>query len=204
MSLITAPTSLYDAFLTLATPQERDAIINGGPRQHLHHILAFGTQEQFDNASAAYGAIRTIIARIGADKTLRIVGIDSRMMPPKWEIVDAEVVLTGRLMWEGDNGVQSKLQMEWMSPPIYIANLRIEPVEQASNAALVMAPSAQLAPGERKDDTERLRLMQKGMDDGLPPKTAARGAARALPDPPTGEENVASRLVRKFKKRLSR
>jgi hypothetical protein len=37
------------------------------------------------------------------------------------------------------------------------------------------------------------------IDDGLTPKAAARVAARTLPDPPTGEESLIYRPVRKFR-----
>jgi hypothetical protein len=183
------------------TAPERDAIIKGGPREKLDHNCVFGTDDELTNAQAAYDAIKTILSRIGADSGLRITGIDSRSMPPKRESVDAEVVLTGRLMWEGTSGVQCKLQLEWASPTIYIINLRIEPVEQPSAAPLSMSPSARLSPGERIDDGARLHQMQEHIDNGLTPKAAARAAARAMPDPPTNEDSLTSRLARKFRQR---
>jgi hypothetical protein len=200
---ITKPMPIYDALLALATADEREAIINGGPKEHLYHVLAFGSPKESDAASAAYAAIKAVLSRIGADPHLLIRGIDSRMMPPKREIVDAEVVLTGRLMFEGD-GIEGKVQLEWLNPPIYIVGLRIEPVEQPLAVPLVMKPSDRLPPGEVKDDTARLHRMQVELDNGLPPKAAARAAARAMPDPPTSEESLTSRLVRRFKKRQAR
>jgi len=47
-----------------------------------------------------------------------------------------------------------------------------------------------------------LERMQLEIDtNGLTPKAAARIAARAMPNLPTGEDSVVSRLVRRFKQR---
>ncbi len=203
MPSITSPLSLYEGLLTLATPSERAAIINAGPRENLDNNLFFGTDETVESAHAAYDAIKAIVSRVSGDRTLRITGIDSRAMPPRREIVEAEVMLTGRLMWEGPSGVESKLQLEWTNPTGRIINLRVEPAEQpAMNVPLSMSPPGRLAPGERIDDTERLRRMQEFIDTGLPPKTAARHVAVEMPSPPTGEASLTTRLVRKFKLRV--
>jgi hypothetical protein len=105
-------------------------------------------------------------------------------------------------MWEGPHGGESKLLLEWSHPPIAIINLRFEPVEQlATTPLLSMSPSRRLAAGERKDDTGRLHETQRLIDGGLPARTAARQVAAKMPDSPTSEDSLATRLVRKFKDR---
>lgn len=203
MPPITSPLPIYEALLQLATPAERDAIVAGGPRKALDHNLVFGEEADHLAAQAAYKAIEQVIARVKEDRTLRFTGLDARVTPPRREPIDGEVVLTGRLMWQGPNGVESVLQLEWTHPTVRLIDVRVEPIARpASDALPPMSPSARLSGAERIDDTERLRLMQRYIDaDGLTPKTAARRVAAEMPNPPTGEDSLAVRLVRKFRRR---
>jgi hypothetical protein len=59
-----------------------------------------------------------------------------------------------------------------------------------------------LAQNERIDDTERLELMQRYINEGNQPKTAARLAILAKGRPKTQDDSEIKRLVTKFKKRL--
>ena len=203
MPPITSPLPIYEALLRLATPAERDAILAGGPRKALDNNLVFGDEADHLAAQAAYKAMGRVISRVKQDPTLRFIGIDARVTPPRREPIEGEVVLTGRLMWQGPNGVESVLQLEWTHPTVRLIDVRVEPVVQPSvDVPPSMAPSARLSGSERIDDTERLRRMQRYIDEeGLPPKTAARRVAAEMPSPPTGEDSLVVRLARKFKER---
>ncbi len=202
MSAITRPYPIYEGLLLLATPEERDAIIRAGARENIDHNRAFGVEPAYRAAEAAYACILAIITRLKTEPTVRITGIDPRLMPPKRDTIEVEVVLTGRLMWEGRGGIDSRLLLEWSNPKVSIINLRIEHAEQlASTPLLSMSSSSRLNANERKNDTERLHEMQRLIDSGLPPKTAARRISATMPDPPTSEDSLATRLVRKFNNR---
>lgn len=203
MTNITKPMPLYEGFLALATAAEHRAILAGGPRQHLDHKLVFFTDDDEQiRVEAAFAAIRSILLRIEADPSLGITGLDGRLGLPRREPIEAELVRAGRLMWEGREGERSALQLDHFGQTIRIIDLRIEPLcPPASLPSQAMTTSNRLRPGERKDDTDRLLLMQKYIDDGRPPKTAARLVAAELPDRPTSEDSLTTRLMRKFGER---
>jgi hypothetical protein len=83
MSAITRPVPIYEGLLQLATPDEREAITCAGAREELDNNRAFGDDASYRNAETAYASIKAIITRLNSDLTVRITGIDSRLMPPK-------------------------------------------------------------------------------------------------------------------------
>jgi hypothetical protein len=200
MSKVTRATALYDAVLMLATPSEQTIIRAGEPREHLDMSrLGMGPTDA-DLASDAYAAIKGVIQRIGADPGLRITALDQRLGHAQRSPVEVEQVVRGRLTWSGPGGIDCTLRLEWASPAIVLASLMVEPVHKAPTAPIAMSRSSRLAAGERIDDMERLQRMQELIDEGRPPKTAARLAARELPHPRTTEESTTKRLTRKFAK----
>jgi hypothetical protein len=202
MQPITTTMSLYDGLLALADAAERDAILAAGPRQSIDNNRVFVGGSEGERACAAYAAIKAILSRTQGDPTFRYTGIDSRSAPPTRAVILTELMLSGRLMWEGPHGERSKLQLNWLHPPIYIIDIYVEPVSHGTVAAsLVLAKAPQLQPGERIDDTARLQRMQELIDTGLPTKTAARRTVIEMPSPPSGDDSVVTRLVRKFRNR---
>jgi hypothetical protein len=200
MSAISVPVSLYDGLLMIATPTERTTILAGGPRKRLDHAWAFAEDhDEWMRVRAAHDAIQSVLLRMHFDPTLCITGIDSRVSPPKREVIENEVVRAGRLRWEGAEGQRSILHIKDLGPHARIIDLRIEPVRQLAHAPSSPPPaSSGLRRGERRLDTDRLALMREHIAAGHPRKTAARMAAAALPDPHTSEESLTSRLIRKF------
>jgi hypothetical protein len=196
------PLPIYDGLLQLATNAERACLLAGGHRKLLDHNRVFEPDPAASAAEAAYKAINDILQRLSGNPSMQITGIDSRMMPPARTTVPVETVRTGRLMWEGPEGIRSCLILDWCNPTVHIIDLQIEPTNQQATAPLTtMSGPTHLAPGERMDDNERLLLMQKYIsENNLLPKSAARRVAIEMPSPPTGEESLVTRLVRKFNK----
>jgi hypothetical protein len=94
------------------------------------------------------------------------------------------------------------LRVEWSDPETTIKFLRIEGSYEPEKTPIVMGRSPRLAQNERIDDAERLELMQSYIDEGNPPKTAARLAILAKGRPKTRDDSEIKRLITKFKKRL--
>jgi hypothetical protein len=202
LSSILAPMPIYEGLLAVATATERQIIVAAGPRELLDNNRMFGSDPDYRAAIAAYDAMTGILTRITSATELCITGIDPRAMPPRREPLDPAIVLHGILLWEGPEGCMSKLLLAFLHPVIHIADLRIEPTERRAAALLpVMSPPTRFSPTERIDDDTRLRRMQEHIDEGVRPKSAARRVAAEMPNPPTSEDSVAARLVRKFKQR---
>jgi hypothetical protein len=204
VSQITAPTPVYEAMLALATDHEREVILAAGPREHLDSKRMFCRGEEHDAAIAAFGEMKSILRRVTSGVELCVTGIDPRMMPPRRESLDPDLVHHGVLVWTGPGGCMSRLLLTFLFPIIHIADLRIEPTGQpAAEVRPAMSRSRRLVGGERIDDSSRLSRMQRFIDEGDRPKTAARKAAIAEPHPHSTEEATTSRLSRKFRERAT-
>jgi hypothetical protein len=199
---ITTPTPIYDALLTLATASERQAILAAGPREWLGTYRRFPGNIHHAAAIAAYEAMASILTSVTSGTELCVTGIDPRAIPPRREPLDPSLLLYGGLEWIGPEGCMSMLVIGYIQPPLHITDLRIEPTSRPSATALPeMSHSTRLKPGERIDDTSRLALMQRFIDQGDTPNGAARKAAEAEPYPHSREDSTVKRLTRKFKDR---
>jgi hypothetical protein len=196
---IASPMPVYEAMLQLATAQERQMILAGGPRERLDNNRLFGPPPEHEAALMAFKAMKAILMRITSGTDLCVTGIDPRMMPPHREVLDPALVRYGILIWEGPDGCISKLLLAFMHPVVHVADLRIEPTGQAAVVTqAAISRSTRLVGGERINDTSRLLLMQRFIDEGDTPKAAARKAAVAVPYPHSTEQATVTRLCRKF------
>jgi hypothetical protein len=95
-------------------------------------------------------------------------------------------------------------------PTLRLNDIKIAPAPSAPAGVLsadrmtAMSPPRLLQPGERIEDNNRLRLMQKYIDGGHRPKTAARLAAEADPSKWSSPDATVKRLTRRYKKLLTR
>lgn len=201
MSKLPAPTPIYDALLTLATPSEREAIIEGGEAAWLSPNLRYGNQR--DRARRAYEAIGAIVERVIDDVSLKVTGIDTRQIPARRAEIDSALLRSGHLRWVDNGTVDSQLQFDWGGDDlIKITALLVEPdVVATTTTNFIMKRSPNLNGRERKDDTARLLRMQQMIDSGMQPGTAAARVAAELPVKGTSDDSLIRRLTRKFKQR---
>jgi hypothetical protein len=198
MAAITKAMPIYDAILALATDDERVEILAAGDRWELDD-KSWGSD--MDQATRALAVIKEVLARASERSDLRFTGINRALAMARGP-VDAEDVVTGRLIWDRPDGRTSKLFLDSCTPTIRIDNLQVEPLSSVAIAAppaIAKLPAEQLR-RERIDDSARLAEMLKYYQLPMLRQQAAKRVVQNMPGCRTTqqEDTIVKRLMRKF------